>query len=253
VENGELYENMLEIIETQGGRVRGVLWYQGCSDVVKDLCVSYLKRFKDFVYALREDLGDEHLPFLTVQLNRFVAEMEPWGMDDEGWAIVRNAQRVAAKEIPGVYVVPSIDVPLSDNIHNSSAGNIVIGERLARMALEKIYKKNNYAGLPDIRRIVQIGERKVLLEFEGVRGSLYTFDLPPERLPIEVTDEWGINAISNYSIEGSNIIVELERNVVGCGKVNCCHKANPTTTPPIDLEGHVPILSFYKVKIEGTD
>jgi hypothetical protein len=253
MENGELYENMLEIIKMQGGRVRGVLWYQGCSDVVKDLCVSYLKRFKDFVYALRKDLGYEQLPFFTVQLNRFVAEMEPWGMDDEGWAIVRNAQRVAAKEIPGVYVVPSIDATLSDNIHNSSAGNIVIGERLARTALEKIYKKNNYAGSPDIRRIVKVGERKVLLEFEGVRGSLYTFDLPPERLPIEVTDKCGTNNILEYSIKGNKIIVDLERNIAGRGEVNCCHEANPTTTPPIDLEGHIPILSFYKVKIEGAD
>ncbi len=252
-ESGELYRNMLEIIMKQGARIRGVLWYQGCSDVVKGLCENYLERFKAFVQALRKDLRNNQLPFFTVQLNRFVAEMEPWGMDDEGWAIVRNAQRVAAREIPDVYVIPSIDVPLSDNIHNSSYGNMIIGERLARMVMDKIYMKDNKTGTPDIKRAVKSEKKTVVLEFEGVKGSLYTFDLPPERLPIEVTDEFGTNEISNYVIDGNKIILKMKKEIAGNGKVNCCHQANPSVNPPIDIEGHIPVLSFYGVKIEGTN
>ncbi|MFO7882541.1 MAG: sialate O-acetylesterase [Kosmotogaceae bacterium] len=251
-ENGELYKNMLEIIKTQGGKIRGILWYQGCSDVVKGLCESYLERFKEFVQALRKDLKDKQLPFFTVQLNRFVAEMEPWGMDDEGWAMVRNAQRVAAKAISGVYVIPSLDVPLSDNIHNSSHGNMIIGERLARLVMEKIYLKNNNTGTPDIKRIVKSGKKTVILEFEGVKGSLYAFDLPPERLPIEIIDESGTNGILDYKIEGNKITIELKKEIEGHGKVNCCHQSNPSVNPPVDLEGHIPVLSFYGVKVEGT-
>ncbi|MFW6119964.1 MAG: sialate O-acetylesterase [Petrotogales bacterium] len=252
-ESGELYRNMLEIIMRQGARVRGVLWYQGCSDVVKGLCENYLERFKEFVKALRKDLGNDKLPFFTVQLNRFVAEMEPWGMDDECWAIVRNAQRIAVNEIPDVYIIPSIDVPLSDNIHNSSYGNMIIGDRLARMVIEKIYMKDNATGTPDIKKAIKTEKRTVELEFEGVKGSLYAFDLPPERLPIEVTDESGTNEISNYVLDGKKIILILNREIVGNGRVNCCHQANPSVNPPIDLEGHIPVLSFYGVKIEGTD
>lgn len=250
-ESGELYRNMLEIIMKQGTKIRGVLWYQGCSDVVKGLCESYLERFKEFVKALRKDLGNDKLPFFTVQLNRFVAEMEPWGMDDEGWAIVRNAQRIAAREISDVYVIPTLDIPLSDNIHNSSSGNMIIGERLARMVLEKIYMKDSATGTPDIKRAVKKEKRTVELEFEGVKGSLYAFDLPPERLPVEVTDASGHNRILDYFINENRITIKLEREIAKNGRVNCCHQANPSVNPPIDLEGHIPVLSFYGVKIEG--
>ncbi|OAA31541.1 hypothetical protein AT15_05560 [Kosmotoga arenicorallina S304] len=248
-EEGSLYFNMIDIINTAGGNIRGILWYQGCSDVLLELCDTYLDRFKTFVKHLRNDLDDIELPVFTVQLNRFVADPVPWANTDKGWATVRNAQRLAAKEIKDVYVVPTLNITLSDNIHNSAAGNLVIGERLAKSVLKHVYGKNYRADAPDIARAKAIGTNKLELTFSNVKGSLYTFDLPPENLPIVVEDSRGINAILSYEIDRDKIILHLERAIGNSSFVHGCHEMNPSTTPPIDSEGHLPMLSFYKVQV----
>jgi sialate O-acetylesterase len=61
-ENGVLYRNMTQIINSQGGKVKGILWYQGCSDTASGLCDSYSERFESMVSHLRSDLNDKCLP-----------------------------------------------------------------------------------------------------------------------------------------------------------------------------------------------
>jgi len=248
-EDGSLYFNMLEIINAAGGKVKGILWYQGCSDVLLELCDTYLDRFKAFVQHLRSDLNDSKLPVFTVQLNRFVADPVPWANTDRGWATIRNAQRLATKEIAGVYVVPTLNITLSDNIHNNAAGNLVIGERLTKSVLSHLYGKNYHADAPDIVDARAYNETKLVLTFSNVKGSLYAFDLPPEKLPITVEDSKGELDIEDYTIVGNKIIIELKRSLEKEAIVHGCHEINPTMTPPIDSEGHLPMLSFSNVRV----
>ena len=87
-------------------------------------------------------LWNEHFgahPVLTVQLNRWMGNEDP--MNDRYWGMIREAQRRAALEIPGVYVVSSLDLSVTDGIHNSSGANVTIGERLANAALAYLYDK----------------------------------------------------------------------------------------------------------------
>ncbi|HET7558732.1 MAG TPA: sialate O-acetylesterase, partial [Limnochordia bacterium] len=87
-----LYHNMAAFIRAAGGRITGMLWYQGESDVGADLAATYLERFTRFVERFRADFGAA-LPVLTAQLNRVL------GADagaQEGWSRVREAQRQAA-------------------------------------------------------------------------------------------------------------------------------------------------------------
>lgn len=78
------------------------------------------------VAALRKELGYE-IPFFTFQLNRFLDCPE-----DVSWGQVREAQRIAAKTIPQVYILPTINNPMSDGIHNSAHANMMLGEKLAK-------------------------------------------------------------------------------------------------------------------------
>jgi hypothetical protein len=98
LEDGTLYRNMLNSISVAGGgspvgAVKGILWYQGCSDADGELAATYLERFTRMAARLRADLRDPDLPLLTVQLNRVINAQTP----DEGWSLVREAQRRAAR------------------------------------------------------------------------------------------------------------------------------------------------------------
>jgi sialate O-acetylesterase len=52
----DLYENMLHCVQLTGGRVKGILWYQGESDTPTATASTYLKRFGKAVAAWRKAL-----------------------------------------------------------------------------------------------------------------------------------------------------------------------------------------------------
>ncbi|MCC7492542.1 MAG: sialate O-acetylesterase [Fimbriimonadaceae bacterium] len=134
---GLLYANLLSLVRAAGGRVRGVVWYQGESDALAGQVADYLPRFAAFVAALRADLQDPALPLVTCQLARYLAPHGP--SQAAAWTALREAQRRAAEELPGVCLVPTIDLPLSDEVHLSSAANVALGERCAEAALAAVY------------------------------------------------------------------------------------------------------------------
>jgi len=86
-----LYHNMVRTVQCAGGRVRGILWYQGESDATGGPAETYLQRFGAAVAAWRDALGDPQLPILTVQLNRYYTP--PTEDLERAWPMLREAQR----------------------------------------------------------------------------------------------------------------------------------------------------------------
>ena len=73
-ENGILFRNMIRTVSMCGGRVKGVLWYQGETDAGGETeTAGYLERFAGFVSAVRREMNAPLLPFFTVQLNKFLS------------------------------------------------------------------------------------------------------------------------------------------------------------------------------------
>jgi len=246
-EDGDLYPCMLNILKEQGGKIKGVLWYQGCTEAISKNCTTYFDRFKNVMSSLRNDLNMPELPFLTVQLNRHTDEKEI--SDDKEWGIVREAQRLAAK-LPMVFIIPSTDSTLSDGIHNSARANMVIGERLARMALYGIYHKLNSYGAPNIIQAKKEGKQSIKLTFENVNDRLFCFELPPSALPITAEDSQGFINITAYQVNGNELSLQLEREGLSGLVVHGAYEANPSYLVPMDTRTQLPMLSFYNVTVE---
>jgi len=164
-----LYGAMLRRAAAAGGRVRGVVWYQGESDTGKpEVSGSYLSRFRDFVAAVRSDLGSPDLCFLYVQLGRFI-----FGGSGDGWDTVREAQRLAEPQLGRAAVAPALDAPLVDAIHLDTAGQMRLGRRLARHAAREVFGREVRRG-PRLAE-VRIGDEKrtrLLIRFSDVNGRL---------------------------------------------------------------------------------
>ena len=142
-----LYGSMLNRISAAGGRVRGVLWYQGESDANPDDALLFADRFKALVAAVREDCGNAQLPFYTVQLGRFVPEGGGFS-DPAGWNAIQELQRRLAEEIPETAVLPAIDLELDDLIHIGVQGLRRLGRRMAQAAQRRL---NDSQFIPNIR------------------------------------------------------------------------------------------------------
>jgi hypothetical protein len=250
-EEGSLYRNMLNVIGATGSGVRGVLWYQGCSDTAPlPTAASYFERFNAMVSHLRSDVGSQDLPVLTVQINRYTAPSTK--ESDEGWNIVREEQRLAAQKIEGVFIVSSTDLGLSDAIHNSAAGNLVLGERLAAAALKSLYGKSFGYSAPDIAGAEQSAADTIELRFAPVYGRLYTYEVPPQALPFDITDDKGALQTVEYSIQGGTISIRLDRPLSGKAFVTGLPGQNPKGIAPIDNATHCPVLAFNRFPIRRT-
>ncbi len=243
---GALYASMAEVIASQGGAVRGVLWYQGCSDTdTEALSDSYLQRFTGFVETVRGLTGDPSLPFMTVQISRYIV-----GINDRNWSAVREAQRQAARRIANVFVIPTLDCSLSDAIHISAASNLALGERAARAALANLYGKPCLWAAPDLHSAVTM-QGGIRLRYDGVTQRLNLLDAPVHKLPYAIEDESGPVNVTAYRISGiDEIELTTERAIVGRSVVHSHYGCDPQGALELDGATRVPALAFWGVEVQ---
>lgn len=236
-EDGMLYRAMLRRLEVVGG-VKGVLWYQGCSDAVAGRAETYLERFKNMVARWRQDIGN--VPFLTVQLNRWANGSNEC---DRYWGLVRDAQRRAAVEIDGVYVVPAIDGCLSDGIHNDSSTNVVIGERLADTALCKLYGKIGRTA-PNIVSAEYVDETNVFIKFDNP----YVHAMDDKAYGLNVEDAEGLADCVSAVVCDGGLMVTCARKFTLPARFHALWRSDPPAYMPRDIFG-MPMLACYGVNI----
>jgi sialate O-acetylesterase len=158
-----LYGATYERIKKCGGRVRGVLWYQGESDADPVHAGTYTRKMEELVAAFRSDTGQPDLPFYLVQLGRFATPGNPQA--DYSWSAIRERQRLLPDRIPNTEVVAAIDLELDDAIHIGTSGQKRLGRRLARIA-------TGHAA-PSLRDVtLQTSPLALRVRFDHVEGAL---------------------------------------------------------------------------------
>jgi sialate O-acetylesterase len=159
-----LYGSMLRQFRLAGGKVKGVLWYQGESDAMgkSDPWTIYPKVFSDFIAAVRTDFGQPELPFYFVQIGRFVA-----GVDPKGWNAVQDAQGRLPERVSYTAVISVIDLELDDGIHVGTQGLKRAGHRLARIAQRELFGQVG-ATTPTLDRVTKGPHDTLVVKFKGV-------------------------------------------------------------------------------------
>lgn len=244
-EGGKLYMNMLEQAKACGGDCAGVLWYQGCSDTDERNAPVYKEKFYAMVKAFRKELGYD-IPFFTFQLNRQVD-----GPNDAGWGMVREAQRMAAAELPAVYILPSIDCTLSDSIHNDAHSCIRLGERMARLCGNILYDGPEFFA-PEIAS-ADCKDTEVTLSFAHMQLGFVVQSSHYENLGFTFMDDKGEIPFeqAEFPKDAKNTItLSLARRPKGNCFVSYGWQANPTFMPLLDEVTYLPPLSFYQFPVK---
>lgn len=130
-----LYGAMLERVKRAGGRLRGIIWYQGESECgrISD-AETYLTRLSRWIAAARSDLGKPELPFIAVQIG-CTTMLEPDSEQERAWDTIRQALYDLPDHVPHTAVTSAIDLGLQDSIHIDTPGLIQLGRRMARLGL----------------------------------------------------------------------------------------------------------------------
>lgn len=161
-----LYGSMLRRVKvaSANGKIRGVLWYQGESDANPKAAPLFKNKFEKLVAKIREDFQDSTLPFLYVQIGRFV------NAQNEGvWNDIQETQRLAEESIPNSTVFAAVDSDLDDLIHVGTEDLKRIGTNMGRFAAGKAKKGPRLAS-------VNLENRMVRVNFVETNGKLTSKD-----------------------------------------------------------------------------
>ncbi len=161
-----LYGSCMRRLALVGGRIKGILWYQGESDANPTAAPLFAGKFDGLVAAFRRDTGDATLPFLFVQIGRHVntSNVDPWNA-------VQLAQLAAEKTIGGTTVFAAIDSDLDDGIHVSTSDLKRLGNNMALVAAGKAAK-----GPRPVSAVMADG--KIRVTFTGANGALTSLGRP---------------------------------------------------------------------------
>ena len=167
-----LYERTLKMVQGAGGRVTGMIWWQGEGEAGTDT-QEYLVPFKRLIADFRSDLGDSQLPFLFVQLQSTDAEPED-PTRDQRWTNKLESQRLAEQQIPHTAMVVTIDQPRIDVHHLDTPGLKIVGSRFALAARALVYGQDVAWSGPRLKHAAFTDESrlKVLVRFSGLDREL---------------------------------------------------------------------------------
>jgi len=164
-----LYGAMVRRHKAVGGRVTGVLWYQGEAEANSKAVPHYQERMKALVSAIRTDFAQPDLPFYYAQIARVIRAGDP-----AGWNAVQDIQRSLETEIPNLGMVAGVDLGLDDGIHIGTPGLKVLGLRLANLAAGKAQRGPRIAAV----RFEDSVRLRIRVEFSDVNGRLVSRGRP---------------------------------------------------------------------------
>jgi sialate O-acetylesterase len=171
---GGLYNRMIHPLQRY--RIKGVIWYQGESNV--DTPTGYGRAFAQLIEQWRADWGQGDFPFLFVQLANLgdaryppvASRPTPTTLPAESnWAELR-AEQAAVLDLPNTGMAVTIDVGEWNDIHPLDKASV--GHRLALLARKVAYGEKNLVA--DSPRPIQADfrEDKVVIELSAATDGL---------------------------------------------------------------------------------
>ena len=154
----------------------GTIWYQGESNAHN--IEAHERLFTMLVKSWRENWEQPSMPFIFVQLS---------SINRPSWPAFRDSQRRLADMIPDVAMAVSMDHGDSLDVHPRNKR--VVGQRLARQALNRVYSMTNVVPEgPKILRAERIAPGTLLLTFDYGDGMKSSDGMPIRTFEVAETE-----------------------------------------------------------------
>jgi sialate O-acetylesterase len=176
--------------------LRGILWYQGESDVGR--AADYAAHFPAMIAAWRSHFGQGDIPFFWVQLANFKSAATGPG---EPWAFLREAQ---AKALALPMTGQAVAVDLGDARDMRPRGKQEVGRRLALIAKAEVYSiPVDYSG--PVYRGLDAEGASLRVRFRFADDGLTAADRPLQSFEVAGADR--VFYPAKAAIEADSVIV----------------------------------------------
>ena len=196
--------------------IRGAIWYQGESNGGEGL--SYFHKMQALIRGWRQVWGQGDFPFYFVQLANFRTSDPKNAAGGDGWARLREAQRKAL-EIPNTGMAVIIDIGEARDIHPRNKQDV--GDRLARLALAKLFEKNVVPSGP-LYKSHAVEGNKIRVAFDHVGAGLIVGEkkgLDPVREVKDAKLGWFAVAGADKKWHRADAVIDGKTVVVSSAKV----------------------------------
>ncbi|MCW5910917.1 MAG: sialate O-acetylesterase [Cyclobacteriaceae bacterium] len=178
--------------------IKGVIWYQGESNVRNPM--EYEKLFPTLIHNWRERWKQGDFPFLYVQLANFL-EAKP-NPTESSWAALRQAQ-LKTLSVNNTAMAVAIDLGEWNDIHPLNKADV--GKRLAIAAQKIAYNEPNVIGGGPLYQSHEVKGNKIIIQFKQTGGGLVTKGDALKYFAIAGADKKFVWA--QATIEGNKVVV----------------------------------------------
>jgi sialate O-acetylesterase len=201
----DLYNAMIEPLAPYA--IRGVLWYQGESNLFSKDGLKYADKQKKLIADWRKRWNQGDFPFYFVQLAPHLYSVSDTKLDPDALPIFWEAQ-TATLSVPNTGMVVTVDVAgdVSD-IHPRDKKSV--GERLARWALAKDYGDNDLAYSGPLFKEHTIDGDKIRLAFDHATGLTARDNQPLKGFTIAGKDGQFVPAVA--TIDGKTVVIRSDQ------------------------------------------
>lgn len=214
--------------------IDGVIWYQGESNAHN--IETHEKLFPLFVKSWRNNWDNDELPIIFVQLS---------STERPSWPSFRDSQRELAEQMENVEMVVSSDKGDRYDVHPKEKREI--GQRLARVALNKTYSFPNITPSGPYPTNAFTDDKSVIVEFDFANRLKTSDNNPPSTF--EVAEYDGLFYPADATIVDDKIILT-------CPQVNnprfVRYGWQPYTNANLVNGDNLP-TSTFKIAIERKD
>ena len=193
--------------------VAGVVWYQGESNADTPQAREYASLLRLMMANWRQAFECHELPFVIIQLANFMEPSEQ--PQNTGWSMVREAQRLVAKEDTRAELAVTIDRGETVDIHPLRKKDVA--ERVA-LAFERLLWNPKVQLSPEVEMAVAEGGQVVCTLSQPLQtnGQLYEFE-------VAGSDGRYVNAVA----EGAGSTIVIKSSVANPSSIRYAWKNNP--------------------------
>lgn len=198
--SGGMYNGMIAPLTNFA--VRGAIWYQGETNVIKKDGFSYADKMEALIVGWRKAFGNDDLAFHFVQI-------APWsGRYEPGELPALWEAQVASLKIPHTGMAVTTD--LVDNINDIHPRNkLDVGNRLALWALSETYGREGLVYSGPLYTGMEVEGNKVRLKFAHVGEGLKSRDDKPLS-EFQIAGPDGEFVDAQATIDGNDVIVSAK-------------------------------------------
>jgi sialate O-acetylesterase len=193
--------------------VAGVLWYQGESNADTPQTREYASLLRLLMANWRQAFERPEMPFVIIQLANFMEPSEQ--PQNTGWSMVREAQRLVAKEDTRAELAVTIDRGETVDIHPLRKKDVA--ERVA-LAFERLLWNPKVQLSPEVEMAVAEGGQVVCTLSQPLQtnGQLFEFE-------VAGSDGRYVNAVA----EGAGSTIVIKSSVANPSSIRYAWKNNP--------------------------